>query len=350
MNASTIYQIYQLTWIVFYHSHIMASYPAKVPFRPAWWLPSGHLQTLWPALFRHQHKLRLSIERLELPDGDFVDLCKTEERDAPIVAVFHGLEGSINSAYANGIMKAIDDRGWYGVFMHFRGCGRELNRLARNYHSGDTGDIAFLIQTMRQRHPQRPLFAVGYSLGGNALLKYLGEEGSDPPLDAAVAVSVPFLLADSAKRLERGLSRLYQSYLLARLREKMHRKYRNAVAAVKIDNLKQLNTFYKFDDQITAPLHGFLDVHDYYRKSSSRQYLKNISIPTLIIQAVDDPFMTADTIPGRDELSDSIQLEASEHGGHVGFISGRLPWRAHYWLEKRIPEFFSTILTSKASR
>ena len=322
----------------------MATHPSKSTFRPAWWLTNGHMQTLWPALFRYKNKIELVQEKLELPDGDFVELSWTKTQDGPLVLVFHGLEGNIYSPYANGIMKAITELDWCGVFMHFRGCGEELNRLERNYHSGDTGDIAFLIDTLRERYPGRPLFAIGYSLGGNALLKYLGEKIRTGQPDAAVAVSVPFLLANSAKKLERGISRIYQKHLLSRLQEKMVKKFNHIKASVELDNIKALNTFYKFDDKITAPLHGFRDVHDYYEKSSSRQYLKNIKTPTLIIQAIDDPFMTADTIPCQEELSDSIQLEISKYGGHVGFISGSLPCRPNYWLEQRIPEYLKQII------
>ncbi len=309
-------------------------------FNPAWWLPAPHSQTLWPYLFRYPEKLSLSPERLELPDGDFIDLCQTEGKSGPIVLIFHGLEGCVRSPYATGMLAAVHEMGWRAVFMHFRGCSGEHNRLPRSYHSGDTGDISFLIHTMRQRYPDTPLAAIGYSLGGNALLKYLGESGEQKYLNAAAAVSVPFLLANGAETLEKGFSRLYQWHLLQRLKKKLLDKFKSMPSPVSLENISRLNTFKLFDDQITAPLHGFKDVDDYYEQSSCRQYLKNIRVPTLICHALDDPFMTAAAVPDDKEISDYVTLEISAKGGHVGFVSGNFPWSPFYWLERRIPQFF----------
>lgn len=288
--------------------------------------------------------LDLFPERLELPDGDFVDLCWTRNTGGPIIAVFHGLEGSIDSPYAISIMSAIQNRGWRGVFMHFRGCSNEFNRLDRNYHSGDTGDIAYLINILSQRFSDTPVAAVGYSLGGNALLKYLGEYPELEYLSAAVAVSVPFLLNVGAERLNQGISKIYQHHLIGRLKKKMKAKYHDRKPAISLDKIDTLNTFRLFDNQVTAPLHGFRDVDDYYDKSSSRQFLKHINTPTLIIHALDDPFMTAAAIPEQNELSEKVYLELSDKGGHVGFIDGKYPYRANNWLEQRIPEFLEHYL------
>ncbi|MFT7459656.1 MAG: putative alpha/beta-fold hydrolase [Planctomycetota bacterium] len=308
-------------------------------FRPPWWLTNPHLQTLWPQLFRRPQTITLTPERLELPDGDFVDLCWTQKSNGPIVIVLHGLEGSIDSPYARGMMKTIHARGWRGVFMHFRGCSEEFNRLDRNYHSGDTGDIAYLINTLCERFPNTPIAAVAYSLGGNALLKYLGEYAELRRLSAAVAVSVPFLLGVGADRLAQGLSTIYQRHLIGRLQKKMKAKYRERVPGIRLDNINNLTTFRLFDDQITAPLHGFKDVDDYYNRSSSRQFLSHIDTPTLIIHSRDDPFMTSAAIPRQDELAQRVCLELSDKGGHVGFIGGKYPWQTWHWLEQRIPEF-----------
>lgn len=313
-------------------------------FKPAWWLRGNHAQTLWPHLFRWPSRLQLLPERLELPDGDFVDLCWTQNNTGPIVVIIHGLEGSVRSPYATGIMSAIDKIGWRAVFMHFRGCSGEHNRYPQSYHSGATDDIGFLFKTLSQRYPGVPLAAVGYSLGGNALLKYLGENNNNKYLTAAVAVSVPFLLSDGAERLEQGLSQLYQWHLLRRLQKKMTSKFSIMTSPISLNNISGLNTFRLFDNHITAPLHGFKDVDDYYARCSSRQFLKSIKLPTLLIHAVDDPFMKEATIPANDELADNVQLELSEKGGHVGFINGNLPWRPNYWLEKRIPEFLQTFM------
>lgn len=313
-------------------------------FKPAWWLPNAHAQTLWPYLFRKKLQLKLIRERLELPDGDFVDLCWTDRHAKTIVIIFHGLEGSIDSHYARGIIPAVYNQGWTAVFMHFRGCSGEHNRLPRSYHSGDTGDINFLINTLSRRYPKANLFALGYSLGGNALLKYLGEDEAAKPLKGAVAVSVPFDLANGSLRLERGLSRLYQRHLIKRLRSKLISKFKGMDAPVALENITCLNTFMRFDNFITAPLHGFRDAADYYTRSSSRQFLKNIRIPTLILHAQDDPFMTPEGIPGVNELSGDIRFELSRHGGHVGFVGGINPFKPVYWVEQRITEFIEEIL------
>jgi len=314
------------------------------PFKPAWWLCNAHAQTLWPYLFQKKLRLHLAHERLELPDGDFIDLCWTEQRSNTIVIIIHGLEGSIDSHYARGIIPAIHKNGWQAVFMHFRGCSGEHNRLARSYHSGDTGDIEYLIETLQRRYPGINLIAVGYSLGGNALLKYLGETAGRERLKGAVAVSVPFELAQGSLRLENGFSRLYQRHLLKRLQTKIMSKFTGMQAPLALNKIPHLDTFMRFDDAITAPLHGFKDVHDYYSRCSSRQFLRNIRIPTLVIHAQDDPFLTPDAIPDPGEMSEELRFELSKHGGHVGFISGNNPLKPVYWLEQRIPAFIREVI------
>ncbi len=315
------------------------------PFLPAWWLGNPHLQTLWPYLFRSAPALRYQNERLELPDGDFVDLSWTPNTSGPLVAVFHGLEGSIQSPYASAIMAAIHRRGWRGVLMHFRGCSGTPNRLDRGYHSGETGDIEFLIRSLRKRFPGTAIASIGYSLGGNAMLKYLGTSAEPAGVDAAVAVSVPYLLHESAKRLSQGFSQVYQFHLVRSLKQKVRRKFADKPAPFDLARLDSLNTFYQFDDAITAPMHGFAGVDDYYTRSSSRQYLPGIRIPTLLLHAEDDPFMTPLSIPDENELPDNVMLELSNRGGHVGFIGGRIPGKAEYWLEQRIINYLDLYLT-----
>jgi predicted alpha/beta-fold hydrolase len=284
----------------------------------------------------------LRHERLELPDGDFLDLDWTAGERGPIALVLHGLEGSSASHYASGLLAAIVRQGWRGVVMHFRGCGGQPNRLARSYCAGDTADIGHVVDWLHWREPAAPLAAVGYSLGGNALLKWLGKTDIDPPLHAAVAVSVPFLLDTCARRLGRGFSRLYQFHLLRELRCSYRQKFHyRSDGPVRLDELAALQDFYAFDDRITAPLHGYAGVHDYYARASCRPYLQRIRIPTLILHALDDPFMLPDAVPAAAELAASVHLELSHHGGHVGFVAGRWPWRAEYWLERRIPAFLA---------
>lgn len=312
----------------------------KRSFKPAWWLSNRHLQTLWPVFCRRriQH-LSIKPQRVELSDGDFIDLCWVGEGAGPIVLILHGLEGSMESHYAKGMLHAIQQQGWRGVFMHFRGCSGEPNRLPRSYHSGETTDVAAVVNKIRESEPDTQLAAIGFSLGGNVLLKWLGETGKDNPLDAAIAVSVPFELQKSVQYMMQGFSKIYHQHLLKSLCKRVFAKFSLQTSHVKLPERESIKTIYDFDDKITGPLHGFSDAADYYTRSSSRQYLSAIQVPTLLIQAQDDPFMPKDVIPQPQELSSFVQLELSASGGHVGFVAGKFPWRPEYWLEMRAPEF-----------
>ena len=312
-------------------------------FRAAWWLSSPHLQTVWPTLCRPPPEVAVERERLELDDGDFIDLDSTMRREGPRLLVLHGLEGCSRSHYVRGLLAAMHARGWRATAMHFRGCSGEPNRSSRTYHSGETGDLSRVVRELRRREAQTPLCVAGYSLGGNVLLKWLGEQGAEAEVEAAVAVSVPFLLDVAAVRLTRGLSRFYQWYLLRLMRRKLVAKFgRWEQPPIDISGYRSWRTMSAFDDAVTAPLHGFRDAGDYYRRSSARRYLGAIARPTLILHARDDPFMSDAVIPGAGELSESTVLELSERGGHVGFIGGASPAEAEYWLERRIPEFLAT--------
>ena len=313
-------------------------------YRAPWWLRSAHLQTMFATLFRRRPSLALRRERIELNDGDFLDLDWGPRTHGPVVLVLHGLEGSSDSPYASGMLEIAHARGWRGVVMHFRGCSGEPNRLPRSYHSGDTEDLADVVSHLRASGDVPALAAVGYSMGGNVLLKWLGERGTDASLAAAVAVSVPYTLSLTADRLTRGLSRVYQRRLIGDLRAKLRRKFSVRASPIDLERAHSSRNFWEFDDRVTAPLHGFKDVHDYYSRSSSRQYLRDIGVPTLMLHAEDDPFMTPEGLPSRDELSPSIALEVSARGGHVGFVHGSLPWRPRYWLEERIPAFLESYL------
>ncbi len=306
-------------------------------FREAWWLPGGHLQTVWPVLANPRTAVQTHDEILELPDGDALTLSWLPREDAPIVALFHGLEGSKHSHYVRRILRRLHCEGFAVVLMHFRGCDGKPNRLARSYHSGDTGDIDFFLRALRERNPHTPIVSVGYSLGGNALLKYLAEQGAQAIPAAAVTVSVPLELDKCANRMRNGFSRVYQTYLLGALRKGVKRK-RNLIAACGIDvhRVHEHRDFWAFDDAITAPLHGFSDAAEYYALSSSRRYLKNIAVDTLILQADNDPFMTPDVLPREAELADCVKLEIARGGGHVGFVSGSVPGLARYWMDDRI--------------
>ena len=313
-------------------------------FTPAWWLPGPHLQTLWPALARRTPSVPIERERFELPDGDFVELDRAGGESGPIVVILHGLQGSSRSSYARGLLGAFSRCGWRGVVMHFRGCSGEPNRLPRTYHSGETGDFGHVVRSLRERHPSVPLAAVGFSLGGNVLLKWLAERSAAAEIAAAVAVSVPFRLDRAADRLERGFSRMYKRHLIADLRRAVLRKFRHRPGPLDLEAVRRERNFRGFDDRVTAPLHGFRDAGHYYDVASCRQYLRGVARPTLIVHALDDPFMTRDAVPEPVELAPSIRLEPSEAGGHVGFVGGSAPWAARYWLEDRIPRFLAGYL------
>lgn len=283
-----------------------------------------------------------------LPDGDFIDIDWLGDR-GPIVIVLHGLTGSSDSHYARGILRAAARQGWRGALMHFRGCSGEPNRLLRSYHAGDTADLRFFVELLRRREPQTPLAAVGYSLGGNVLLKWLGEQGSNAPLRAAVAVSVPFDLAAATERLMQGFSRIYELHLLRSLQVAITQKREVVELPWDQSMVAGIASLREFDERVTAPLHGFLGADDYYARSSCRAFLPRIAVPTLILHAADDPFMPRSVIPGEKELSSYTTLELSPHGGHVGFISGSL--RApRFWLETRVPEYLAPLMNTDDAR
>ncbi|STX41223.1 hydrolase of the alpha/beta-hydrolase fold family [Legionella donaldsonii] len=317
-------------------------------FKPAWWLPNSHVQTIYPTLTRRIQAPVDLRERIELPDGDFIDLAwaiNGNNSKTPLVILLHGLGGNVQSSYVGGLMQAFNRYGWRAVLMHFRGASEEPNRLLRAYHSGDTEDINYLLNLLKQREPSSKKAVVGISLGGNVLLKWLGEQGQQSLIDAAVAVSVPFQLRLVADRISQGFSRVYQGYLLRRLRQVFEQKKNNYTEDLPevLQNIDKWQCFWTFDEFVTAPIHGFPNVHAYYRESSSRRYLRHIATPTLIIHALDDPFMTPEVLPQADELSSDITLELSSSGGHVGFISGKLPGKPLYWLEQRIPDYLQKI-------
>lgn len=319
-------------------------------FKPAWWLRHAHLQTLYPALLRNTPAPSLWRERLITPDHDFIDIDYCGTGTTPLIILLHGLTGSSQSGYIKGLQRALLQQGFRSAALNFRGCSGEYNRLARCYHSGETEDIHFLYQTLRQREPTTSMAVVGFSLGGNVLLKWLGEQGNKLSLFAAVAVSVPLLLNICATKLDHGFSRLYCANLLRELKhyvlaKQQHLEKLGAIEETnkikQLGNLSTIHSFWQYDDRVVAPLHGFANVHDYYQRASSRQFLNAITVPTLIIQARDDPFMTADVLPHASELSPTVHLEVTQSGGHVGFVAGNNPLRPVYWLEQRILAFLN---------
>ena len=320
------------------------------PYRAAWWLPGAHAQTIAGRYLRPLDLVPLVRERLETPDGDFVDLDFAPEPDAaaarrPIALVLHGLEGSARRGYAYVTYRELARVGVRGVGLNFRSCSGETNRLPRFYHSGDTDDIRHVVSELRARFPGRPLGAIGFSLGGNALLKYLGEDGDDCALDAAVAVSVPYDLDAGERHLDRDpVSRVYVRVFLKSLQQKAAAKEAALRDRCDYDAIHRARSFRAFDHAATAPLHGFESAEDYYARSSSRGFLSSIRRPTLLVHSLDDPFLPADALP-REAVAANPFLHAAwtPKGGHVGFIGG-LPGRPDFWAERQAARFLAATL------
>ncbi|MCJ8170586.1 hydrolase [Atopomonas sediminilitoris] len=320
-------------------------------FTPAWWLPGPHLQTLYGPLLRRRSALARQRERLWLADGDFLDLDwhkpQGMRHDAPLTVLLHGLTGSSDSHYVLGLQQALAKRCWPSVAVNWRGCSGEVNRLPRSYHSGASDDLSEVLSHIAACWPLGPRIAVGYSLGGNVLLKYLGEHGSRALVTAAVAVSVPYRLDHCAERINQGFSKVYQKHFMDEMLAYLNAKLEHFACSGQMPEHQHLSrlgrrddvhTFWDYDDRFTAPLHGYADVHDYYRRASSRFYLGEITVPCLLIQAQDDPFVFRHSLPEARELSPSTTHEWHRHGGHVGFVEAQ-----GFYLERRIPEWLAEL-------
>ncbi|MFT6732006.1 MAG: putative alpha/beta-fold hydrolase [Polaribacter sp.] len=310
-------------------------------FQASWWSKNRHIQTLWSTFFKSKpSSTDVKRLRIELNDGDFIDVDFFENKHRPTLLLLHGLEGSINSPYIGGLVNAAKKKNWQIAVMHFRSCSGEPNRLLRSYNSGVSEDLNEVITKLADKGISID-YLVGFSLGGNVTLKWLGELADKAPVKAAVAVSVPMLLGVSATEINSGFSRLYEYILLRTLRAKTREKLKQFGDDILPNKtmIRSLNCFWRFDNYVTAPTHGYESAEDYYNKASSKQFIKTIGKPTLIIQAKDDPFMNETVLPTKDELSKWVTLEVNENGGHVGFVHGKWPWKAEYYLDKRIPEF-----------
>ena len=328
------------------------------------WLPGGHLQTLYPLLIKPALPL-YHRERWETPDGDFIDLDWNEvsgsvPRDGnaspavpsmvPLIALFHGLEGSSGSHYARALMHRLSTIGWEGVVVHFRGCSGEPNRLPRAYHSGDSEEIDWILHRLKQRHPERPLYAVGVSMGGNALLKWLGERESSATrlLYGAAAISAPFDLAACGHQLACGFNQVYTQNFLRTLKQNAASKLQRFPGLFDERRMREASSLHAFDDVVTAPLHGFAGADDYWRRASSRPWLAGIRVPTLLLNARNDPFLPEHALPGADRVSAQVTLDFPNEGGHVGFVSGSRPGSLD-WLPDRILRFFTDHAMSTAT-
>ena len=312
------------------------------PYRAPWWLPGAHLQTVYPALALRPRPPRYRRTRWELHDGDFVDVDWVDgPTKAPLVVLFHGLEGDSSSPYAAALMTAVLERGWRGVIPHFRGCGGSPNRLARAYHSGDADEIGMMLGRLANE-AGGPLYAVGVSLGGNALLKWLGREaGAAAPLvRAAAAVCAPLDLVAAGAALRHGLNRVYTREFLRTLKPKTLAKLKRHPGLFDRAAMARARTFDEFDNLFTAPVHGYADVLDYWRRASSKPDLIRVAVPTLVINARNDPFLPARHLPRPMQVSGAIVLEQPADGGHVGFVSGPFPGHLR-WLPERLLAFFA---------
>jgi len=307
------------------------------------WLPGGHAQTIYASRLRGAAP-RLRRERVDTHDGDFWDFdwLDAPSPGAPVVALFHGLEGGAGSHYARALLRALAARGYAGVIPHFRGCGGEANRLPRAYHSGDFEEVDALLHPIRARiAPARPLYAVGVSLGGSALLNWLGREEhrARERVAAAAAVSAPIDLTAAGIAIGRGLNVVYTRHFLASLKPKslaMASRFPGRLDAARI---RRVRSMWEFDDVVTAPLHGFAGADDYWRRASSRPWLRGVRVPTLVLNARNDPFIPAESLPGPAEAGEHVRLEQPAEGGHAGFPAGRFPGHVD-WLPRRLLHFF----------
>lgn len=331
------------------------------PFGPdarmPWWLRDGHSQTIIPARLTRRPRIAFRRERWDTPDGDFIDLDWTTHAvppGAPLVVMFHGLEGNSTSHYAQALMHALAQRRWAGVIPHFRACSGEMNRAPRFYQSGDFIEIGWILQRLRERHATggRPLYAVGVSLGGNALLRYLGEaQTSAGFLAGAASISAPLDLAAGGAALAVGFNRVYTRMFLQTLKQKSLLKLAQFPGLFDRDAMLASRDLYAFDNVVTAPLHGFRDTDDYWQRAASKPVLRDITVPTLVLNARNDPFLPGRHLPGPADVSHAVQLDQPEHGGHVGFLEPPAGWRRYLplpvsprgdveWLPARVLAFF----------
>lgn len=327
----------------------------RTPFHSPWWLRGAHLQTIVPALFARRAPIAFARERWDTPDGDVIDVDRVastaSNTQVPTLVVFHGLEGSAQSRYVRGLMAEAAKRGWRGVAPHFRGCGAELNRLPRFYHSGDSAEVDWILrrvasESLDARGAQSPSLAVGISLGGNMLLKWLGERGTEAHgvVAGAAAISAPMDLTAGGMSLGRGFNRIYAKMFLRTLKAKSRLKLDQHAGLFDRERMEAARDLYEFDNVVTAPLHGFRDTDDYWSRASSKPWLKDIAVPTLILNARNDPFLPASALPRPDEVSSLVTLDFPKDGGHVGFIaSGR---NGNEWMPQHVTDFLDACLAS----
>lgn len=336
------------------------SRPSEYTYAPAWWVPGAHARTLWGKLVRRMPLLETRVERWPTDDGDEIELHRLEPHGerAPHggrLLVLHGLEGTIHSHYLRGVLALAQRRGWSADALIFRTCNGETTRARRLYHSGETTDLGRVVRRLLVSHPGQPLALAGFSLGGNVLLKWLGEQGADIPsaVRAAVAISVPFDLERGSRFIERGFARVYTRHFLRTLRAKARMKLERDPGLFDAAALERARTLFEFDDIVTAPVHGFEGAADYYQRSSSLRFLTSIRCPTLLLSAYDDPFLPPDVLREVERVArenPNLATEFHQRGGHVGFISGHAPWAPRYYAEERALSFLGSVLEGAATR
>ncbi len=319
---------------------------AAPPYRAPRWLAGGHAQTIWPYFLRRPH-VSMRRERVDTPDGDFwlfdwLD-APVSNADAPLVVLFHGLEGSSASHYARALFARLAALGWRGVVPHFRGCADAPNRLPRAYHSGDFEEVAAMLDAVRARAPRDvPVWACGVSLGGSALLNWLGRAGMGARaiVARAAAVSAPIDLMAAGQAIDRGLNRLYASHFLHTLKPKALSMAQRFPGRIDASAVARVRSMWAFDDVVTSRLHGFADTADYWTRASCKPWLASIRVPTLVLNARNDPFVPGESLPGPADVADHVVLEQPAQGGHVGFMTGPMPGRLD-WLPNRLVAFFA---------
>ena len=324
----------------------------KDTYTPAWWVPGAHLQTLWGKLVRRLPTVPTRAERWTTPDGDTLEIRRLDAppgapAGVPRLLLLHGLEGTVRSHYIAGLLDQARRRGWAADVLIFRGCNGEIPNARRFYHSGETTDLDFVVRRIARENPDQPLVAAGVSLGGNVLLKWLGEHGDAVPASfrAAATVSAPYDLELGSRQIERGFSRLYTVHFLRSLRRKALAKLAQEPELFAEAPLRRARTLAEFDDAVTAPVHGFDSASDYYSQSSSRHFLAAIRRPTLLLSAYNDPFLprkVLDDVAIIAPCNPCLTVEFHKNGGHAGFVSGRVPWRPVYFAEQRVSDFLES--------
>lgn len=319
-------------------------------YRAPLWLPNRHVQTIVPSLFARRPSVSFRRERWDTPDGDFIDLDWVEHdgaltpgaapripaENAPLFVLFHGLEGSSGSHYAASLMAAAREYGWHGVVPHFRSCSGPLNRMPRFYHLADSNEVDWVLRRLRAVY-RGPIVAAGVSLGGNVLLRWLGErrEEAASVISAAAAISTPIDVHAGGRALSQGFGLVYTRSFLKTLKQKAEQKLVQFPGLFDRDAMLASRTMYEFDNAVTAPLHGFRDTDHYWSTATTRPLLPHIQVPTLVLNARNDPFLPAEALPSQNEVSAAVELDQPRHGGHAGFMTGPFPGRID-WLSRRV--------------